>query len=662
MINTDKQKIEELLTRSVAEILPSKEELKTKLMSGQKLRIYIGTDATGTSLHLGHSTNYIILEKLRGLGHEVIFLVGDFTSRIGDPTDKSAARVMLTREQVIENTKTWLNQISKIIDTNNPENPVKIMYNHDWLSKLDFEQLIDIAANFTVQQMLERDMFEKRMTEEKPIYIHEFFYPLMQGWDSVAMNVDIELCGNDQKFNAMVGRTLQKRYNNKDKFVFITTLLVNPKTGEKMMSKSLGTGVFLDFSPKDMYGGIMAQPDENMEQLFIDTTLLPLDEIAELIKMEDRMKLKKRLAFEIVKIYHGEEKALDAQAEFERVVQNKDFSEIERKETTQPLRIIDALAYFFGYSKSEARRLIEQNAVEIDGQKLTDANQLVEKGGVLRSGKKNLLNWKIDQNAPEIDLEQIKKENEAKEESIQTSQAVRIPFEEKKIIIESSIFEKFPSFKRGVIIVKNIDNKLVEKDIESLLLEEIKRKQGQGLIDDERVRAWEKAHEEFGSNPNRFAPSIKSLLKRIETDGFPFVNSVVALFNYISIKYTVPCGGDDVDKVKGNLKLGFANGTEKFIGLGSSEEDNPTPGEVIYADDSNGNVMCRRWNWRNGNLTKITPSTKHLVINIDGINPVSEETIIEARDELASLLKKYCGAEVEVDLLDKNKPERNLLS
>ncbi len=295
-IITDEKIIDELMSRSVKEILPSKESFKEKLLSGERLRIYIGTDATGTSLHLGHATNYMVLEKLRSLGHEVIFLIGDFTSRIGDPTDKSAARVPLSRDQVIENTQTWLNQIKPIINFTDTDNPVSILYNHDWLSKMNFEDVIELASYFTVQQMLERDMFEKRINENKPIHIHEFFYPLMQGYDSVVMDVDVELCGNDQKFNALCGRTLQRKINNKEKFVFITTLLENPKTGEKMMSKSLGTGVFLDFSPDQMFGGVMAQPDENMKQLFIDCTHLSLNKIGDILNSSDYKTQKLQLA------------------------------------------------------------------------------------------------------------------------------------------------------------------------------------------------------------------------------------------------------------------------------------------------------------------------------------------------------------------------------
>ena len=272
IIITDENKIDEILFRSVKEILPTKEKLKELLLSGKQLRVYIGADATGPALHLGHATNFMLLEKFRQLGHKAIILIGDFTARIGDPTDKSAARTQLTREDVIENTKTWLEQLKPIVDLNNKDNPIEIVYNNDWLSPMTFEDVIKLSSNFTVQQMLERDMFEKRMNDNKPIYLHEFFYPLMQGYDSVHLDIDIEIVGNDQKFNALTGRTLVQRYNNKEKFVFITPLLENPITKEKMMSKSLGTGIFLNMSANDMFGGIMAQPDENINQILTDCT------------------------------------------------------------------------------------------------------------------------------------------------------------------------------------------------------------------------------------------------------------------------------------------------------------------------------------------------------------------------------------------------------
>jgi tyrosyl-tRNA synthetase len=398
MTTPDNQLIDELLTRSVKEILPTREALREQLISGKKLRIYIGTDATGTSLHLGHATNYIILEKFRKLGHEVIFLIGDFTSRIGDPTDKSAARVQLTREQVVENVKTWINQIRPIVDIDNTDNPVRVLYNHDWLSKLSFEEVLNLASNFTVQQMIERDMFQKRLEENKPIHLHEFFYPLMQGYDSVAMDVDIEMCGNDQKFNALAGRTLQKKINNKEKFVFITTLLENPKTGEKMMSKSAGTGVFLDFSPDDMFGGIMAQPDENMKQLFIDCTLLSLSEIDEILAGDNPKENKLQLAFEITKIYHGDTKATDAQTNWENTFSKGGLPDVIPEINSESGMLLSELLVEHKYlkSKTEFRQLTDEGGVKIISEdlsekKITDFQYKVSETVVLKVGKKKFV-------------------------------------------------------------------------------------------------------------------------------------------------------------------------------------------------------------------------------------------------------------------------------
>ncbi len=372
-INTDPAKIEDILTRSVEEILPSKDEFRTALLSGKRLRIYIGTDATGSSLHLGHATNYMILEKLRQLGHEVIFLIGDFTSRIGDPTDKNdSARKQLTREEVIENTTTWLKQVVPVIDINNTENPVVLKYNHDWLAALTFEDIINLSSNFTVQQMIERDMFQKRIASGKPLYMHELFYPLMQGYDSVAMDVDVEMCGTDQKFNALAGRTLLRKLKDKEKFVFITRLLENPISGEKMMSKSLGTGVFLDFDANRMYGALMAQADENMRQLFEDCTWLTIPEIDNLMSELGPRDAKMRLAFTITEIYHGSEAAKVAEEAFVKTFQNKEVpDDIPELHPDPESTIIDILVETnIATSKSDARRAIEQGAVKLDGRKV----------------------------------------------------------------------------------------------------------------------------------------------------------------------------------------------------------------------------------------------------------------------------------------------------
>ncbi len=390
--------IDEILSRSVAEILPSKGELKKVLLSGKRLKFYIGTDPTGTSLHLGHATNYLVLERLRKLGHQAIFLIGDFTATIGDPTDKGAMRKTLTRKEVVFNVKTWLKQIAPIVDLNDKVNPVKIVYNYDWLAKLNFEDLINISSHFTVQQMLERDMFEKRIKESKPIYVHEFFYPLMQGYDSVHLEVDMELCGNDQKFNALAGRSLLKKMKNKEKFVFITTLLENPITKEKMMSKSLGTGVFLDESPENMFGKIMSQADENIKQLFIDCTLLSIRDIKRLlIEHKNPRDLKIILAKEIVKIYHGEKVASEAEHFFVKTVSNKEIPDsIEQvKVAYKKVVLVDLLVSLnLVASKGEARRLISQGAVKVgyknNLEKIRDVNLelLPSSGLIIQKGKR----------------------------------------------------------------------------------------------------------------------------------------------------------------------------------------------------------------------------------------------------------------------------------
>lgn len=392
-VNSDPKKINDILSRSVKEIVPSREVLQDVLLSGKRLRIYIGTDATGTSLHLGHATNYHILEQFRQLGHEIIFLIGDFTSRIGDPTDKGdSARKQLTREEVVENTKTWLAQVRPIIDFENKENPVRVMYNHNWLSTLTFEDVIHIASQFTVQHMLERDMFEKRLLDKKPLYLHELFYPLMQGYDSVAMEVDMEVCGSDQKFNALAGRTLLRKMKNREKFVFITTLLENPKTGEKMMSKSQGTGVFLNFDAPTMYGAIMAQSDENIPQLFVDCTTLPIDEIDILYTQYTNPRdLKMKLAFEITALYHGVEGAKRGEEYFVKTFQQKQTPdsviEISPEYGEQMIRygIVD--------SKSALRRLLESGSVRNveTGEKLDTIPHRIEKELILKIGKRRFV-------------------------------------------------------------------------------------------------------------------------------------------------------------------------------------------------------------------------------------------------------------------------------
>ncbi len=395
-IITDIQKIDEILERgTIVKFLPTKEEFRKKLLSGEKMKFYIGFDATAPTLHLSHAKNFMLMEKFRKLGHEVIILFGDFTARIGDPTGEDSARKQLTREDVVSNVKKWKEMIKPLMSFNDTQNPPKIMYNNDWFSKFNFEDVIKLSSNFTVQQMLERDMFQKRLKNNRPIYLHEFLYPLMQGFDSVAMDVDVEVCGTDQIFNALVGRTLLKKQKNKEKFVIAVTLMENPKTGE-LMSKSKGTGVFLDTTPEDMYGQIMAQPDEMIKILFINCTLLELEKIDEYLKLENPRDTKMKLALEITQIFHGKELALKAQEKFISTVQKKeipkDIKEMEIK--SKKINIVDLLIEAkFASSKTQARNLIAQNGIKINGKKITDLLDIsIPKDGlILQKGKRYFL-------------------------------------------------------------------------------------------------------------------------------------------------------------------------------------------------------------------------------------------------------------------------------
>ena len=388
----DQEKIDEILERgTIVEILPTKKEFRDKLLSGEKLRFYIGFDATAPTLHLSHAKNFILLEKFRKLGHEVIILFGDFTARIGDPSGKNSVRKQLSREDVMDNVKNWRKLVEPLMGFKDKENPPKIMYNNDWLSKLNLEDVVNLASNFTVQQMIIRDMFQRRLKEGKPVYLHEFLYPLMQGYDSVVMDVDVEVCGTDQIFNALAGRTLLKKLKSKDKYVVAVTLMENPKTGE-LMSKSKGIGVFLDVSSNDMYGQIMAQPDEMIEILFVNNTYLSLEEIEDLKIFDNPRDAKIRLAFEITKIFYGNEAAKKAKENFIKVFSKKEMpDEAEILEFKENENIMEGLfnSDIFG-SKGEIRRLIEGKGLKINGEKTGEDYNISKSndGKILQVGKK----------------------------------------------------------------------------------------------------------------------------------------------------------------------------------------------------------------------------------------------------------------------------------
>lgn len=380
--------INEVLTRGVQQVLPDKKGL-SGLMSKRKIKLYQGFDPSAPSLHLGNFVGLMKLRQFQKLGHEVIFLVGDFTGMIGDPTDKIAARKKLTREQVLENAKAWKKQASMLLDFDG-KNPAKIVFNSKWLDKISFKDLIEITSNFTVQQMIERDMFQERLKSNAPIYLHEFLYPIAQAVDSKEMEVDLEVGGNDQMFNMMAGRTLMKATTGKEKYVLTTKLLVD-KDGKKV-GKTTGNALFLDSNPIDFYSGIMSFPDEVIALGFELLTEVSLSGVEDKIKKNPMME-KKRLAFEVVKLLWGEENAKKAQQAFEKTFQERK-PEFNIK-VNAGRNLVDTIADFTSKgSKSEAKRLIKERAVDVNGIKMTDVNYEVQVGDEIKVGSRTFLKAK----------------------------------------------------------------------------------------------------------------------------------------------------------------------------------------------------------------------------------------------------------------------------
>jgi tyrosyl-tRNA synthetase len=378
-IKKDKEIIERILKKGVEQILPTEDALKALLESGKRLNIYQGFDPTADTLHIGHTVGMRKLEDFRKLGHHVIFLVGDFTARIGDPSDKAATRQMLTKEEVEQNMQGYVEQASKIIDINNKENPVEILYNSKWLEKLNFGDIIKLASKFTVQQMLKRDMFQKRLDKNKPIHLNEFLYPVMQGYDCVMMEIDVEIGGNDQLFNMLAGRDLIMSELGKDKIV-LTAKLLETTDGTKM-GKTEGNMIKMNDKPEDIYGKVMAFNDDMILGGFEILTFATMDEVKEykerLESGENPMILKKELAFRITSEITSEKEAKQAQEFFESVFQNKDKDvEIPEKEVSEKEIPLNQLLVDidFASSKSEAKRLIEQGAVKIADKKITQYN------------------------------------------------------------------------------------------------------------------------------------------------------------------------------------------------------------------------------------------------------------------------------------------------
>lgn len=455
-VKTDQAMVTNFLERAVENVYPNKEAFEHALKSGKRFTAYLGIDPTGPSLHLGHAIEMRKLRELQNLGHRVILLIGDFTAMIGDPTDKAATRKKLTREQVMENCRNYREQAEKILDMEGKEtgNPVEMRYNSEWLGKMTFADVVELASHMTVQQMLERDMFRRRMSwrsicpqcgEEnlmsaegqhavsdgqggsvvlstmddtnwrckackheyttetaneihgpRPVFLHEFLYPLMQGYDSVAMDVDIEIGGNDQTFNMLTGRDLMKDLKGKEKFV-VTCKLLTDSDGKKM-GKSEGNMITLADKPEDMFGKVMSWTDGmilNGFELCTSVSGEEIDDMGERMEAgENPVSFKRKLAGRIVSEWFTETAGVEAEAHFDRLFKQhaapEDMPVVQVG--TRNHRLIDLLVSSgLVTSKTEARRQIEQGAVKVDGQVVEDTEAEIEIQGnesILQKGKR----------------------------------------------------------------------------------------------------------------------------------------------------------------------------------------------------------------------------------------------------------------------------------
>lgn len=377
-----------------AEILPL-DELRKKLeravATNTPLRVKLGLDPSAPDIHLGHTVVLRKLKQFQDLGHQIVLIIGDFTGRIGDPSGKSAARKPLTEEQVLANAKTYEDQIFKILDRDKTE----VHFNSEWLGKMNFADVLTLAAKYTVARMLERDDFQKRYTEGRPISLHEFMYPLMQGYDSIATKADIEFGGTDQKFNLIVGRHLQNETGMEPQVV-ITMPLLEGLDGVQKMSKSLGNYIGIDEEPTEMYGKAMSIPDELMARYFMLVTDMPREEQEQLAQgLKDGSvhprDAKMLLAKTIVELYHGAAAAEAAEQEFVRVFQERDLpSEIEELSIDAGEVWLPQLLNTAGMvsSNSEGKRMIQQGSVRVNGEKVTEENYTLQNDDVLQVGKR----------------------------------------------------------------------------------------------------------------------------------------------------------------------------------------------------------------------------------------------------------------------------------
>ncbi len=381
----------ELIKQKAVQIF-SEEELEEKLKSGRKLTIKLGADPSRPDLHLGHTVVLRALKHFQDMGHEVVFVIGDFTGMIGDPSGKNKTRPPLTFEQTRQSGETYLKQVTKILD----KDKTRIAYNSEWLSKMDFKDIINLTSKYTVARILERDDFKNRYENNLPLSMHELLYPLMQGYDSVALNADIEIGGTDQTFNLLVGRELQKDYGQERQVVITFPLLVG-LDGKEKMSKSLDNYIGIDEPAEVMFEKAMRIPDDCLLEYFRLTTDIPVLEAERRIK-EDIVEAHRVFAREIITMYHGKEFIKDAEERYNSVAKGEvpdNIDEINLSRETEEISICDLLIKInFASSKSEAKRMIKGNGVRLNNEVITDINQIVElknKENIVKFGKNKLI-------------------------------------------------------------------------------------------------------------------------------------------------------------------------------------------------------------------------------------------------------------------------------
>lgn len=391
------------IRRGTVEIVPMEElenKLKVAIKENKPLRVKLGLDPSAPDIHLGHTVVLHKLKQFQDLGHDILLIIGDFTGRIGDPTGKSATRKQLTSEEIAANAETYKKQIFRILDPSR----TTVVYNSQWLAGFIFEDVIRLAAKTTVARILERDDFKKRYEGNQPIGIHEFFYPLMQGYDSVELKADIELGGTDQKFNLLMGRNLQKEYGIPGQVAIMMPILEG-LDGVQKMSKSLGNYIGVEDSPKEMFGKIMSIADNLIIRYFTLATTLDNDAIggveAELAAGANPRDLKVRLAKQIIRQYHDEAAAEAAEAEFISIFANKELPEEipEMELVSEGAKVywVPKLLSLLGLvnSTSEGKRLLEQGGVKVDGEKHLDNEILVKDGMVLQAGKRKFVRIRL---------------------------------------------------------------------------------------------------------------------------------------------------------------------------------------------------------------------------------------------------------------------------